>query len=60
YDINCQYCKGLAQWLHTNAYISMLDGMQICPGIGLWHVHGHCTECFAQYAPNCIVDAGQV
>ncbi|KAI6015009.1 hypothetical protein F5J12DRAFT_904368 [Pisolithus orientalis] len=32
YDINCQYSK---------------DGMQICPGIGLWHVHGHCTECFA-------------
>ncbi|KAI5980405.1 hypothetical protein F5J12DRAFT_789308 [Pisolithus orientalis] len=45
YDINCQYSK---------------DGMQICPGIGLWHVHGHRTECFAQYAPNFIVGAGQV
>ncbi|KAI6008143.1 hypothetical protein F5J12DRAFT_782381 [Pisolithus orientalis] len=46
--------------LHANAYISMLDGMWICPGIGLWHVHGHCTECFPQYAPNFIVGAGQV
>ncbi|KAI6012389.1 hypothetical protein F5J12DRAFT_926324 [Pisolithus orientalis] len=45
YDINCQYSK---------------DGMWICPGIGLWHVHGHHTECFAQYAPNFIVGAGQV
>ncbi|KAI5996884.1 hypothetical protein F5J12DRAFT_698389, partial [Pisolithus orientalis] len=43
-----------------NAYISMPDGMQICPGIGLWHVHGHHTEYFAQYAPNFIVGAGQV
>ncbi|KAI6006503.1 hypothetical protein F5J12DRAFT_782792 [Pisolithus orientalis] len=37
-----------------------VPGQQICPGIGLWHVHGHCTECFAQYAPNFIVGAGQV
>ncbi|KAI5998544.1 hypothetical protein F5J12DRAFT_784882 [Pisolithus orientalis] len=37
-----------------------VPGQQICPGIGLWHVHGHCTECFAQYAPNFIVGAGWV
>ncbi|KIO04339.1 hypothetical protein M404DRAFT_111891, partial [Pisolithus tinctorius Marx 270] len=60
YDINCQYSKGLERQLHANAYISMPDGMQICPGIGLWHVHGHRTECFAQYAPNFIVGAGRV
>ncbi|KAI6006254.1 hypothetical protein F5J12DRAFT_783027 [Pisolithus orientalis] len=60
YDINCQYSKGLEQQLHANAYISMPDGMQICPGIGLWHVHGHHTECFPQYAPNFIVGAGWV
>ncbi|KAI5998406.1 hypothetical protein F5J12DRAFT_724985 [Pisolithus orientalis] len=34
--------------------------MWICPGIGLWHVHGHHTECFAQHAPNFIVGAGWV
>ncbi|KAI6002338.1 hypothetical protein F5J12DRAFT_784056 [Pisolithus orientalis] len=44
YDINCQYSKGLGQWLHANAYISMPDGMQICPGIGLWHVDGEIME----------------
>ncbi|KAI5998416.1 hypothetical protein F5J12DRAFT_724876, partial [Pisolithus orientalis] len=60
YDINCQHSKGLEQQLHANAYISMPDGMQICPGVGLWHVHGHCTECFARYAPNFIVGAGWV
>ncbi|KIN95970.1 hypothetical protein M404DRAFT_73383, partial [Pisolithus tinctorius Marx 270] len=46
--------------VHANPYISLPDGMQIYPGIGLWHVYGHCTECFAYYDPNFTVVAGQV
>ncbi|KAG2336270.1 hypothetical protein BDR05DRAFT_896918 [Suillus weaverae] len=28
--------------------------MDIIPGIGLWHVHGHQDKCFVQYASNFI------
>ncbi|KAI6147060.1 hypothetical protein BKA82DRAFT_3980311 [Pisolithus tinctorius] len=60
YDINCQYSKNLARRLEENRYLSLPSGLQIQPSIGLWHVHGHQTECFARYAPNFIPGAGQV
>ncbi|KAI6143082.1 hypothetical protein BKA82DRAFT_4017826 [Pisolithus tinctorius] len=60
YDINCQYSKNLARWLEENRYLSLPSGLQIQPSIGLWHVHGHQTECFAIYAPNFILGASRV
>ncbi|KAL4078342.1 hypothetical protein V8B97DRAFT_2021446 [Scleroderma yunnanense] len=60
YDINCQYSKNLACWLKVNQFISMLASLTIQPSIGLWHVHGHQTECFVQYAPNFIPEVGHV
>ncbi|KAI5993816.1 hypothetical protein F5J12DRAFT_785937 [Pisolithus orientalis] len=60
YDINCQYSKNLACWLEENRYLSLPSGLQIQPSIGLWHVHGHQTECFTRYAPNFIPGAGWV
>ncbi|KIN96389.1 hypothetical protein M404DRAFT_163080 [Pisolithus tinctorius Marx 270] len=60
YDINCQYSKNLACWLEENRYLSLPSGLQTQPSIGLWHVHGHQTECFTRYAPNFIPGAGQV
>ncbi|KAL4062076.1 hypothetical protein V8B97DRAFT_2026929 [Scleroderma yunnanense] len=55
-----QRSKNLAHWLKVNQFISMLAGLTIQPGIGLWHVHGHQTECFVQYAPNFIPGVGHV
>ncbi|KAI6141233.1 hypothetical protein BKA82DRAFT_4362346 [Pisolithus tinctorius] len=60
YDINCQYSKNLACRLEENRYLSLPSGLQIQPSIGLWHVHGHQTECFARYAPNFIPGASWV
>ncbi|KAI6155971.1 hypothetical protein BKA82DRAFT_3967208, partial [Pisolithus tinctorius] len=60
YDINCQYSKNLAHWLEENRYLSLPSGLQIQPSIGLWHVHGHQTECFARYTPNFIPGASWV
>ncbi|KAI6154969.1 hypothetical protein BKA82DRAFT_4010664 [Pisolithus tinctorius] len=60
YDINCQYSKNLARQLEENRYLSLPSGLRIQPSIGLWHVHGHQTECFARYAPNFIPGAGRV
>ncbi|KAL4065095.1 hypothetical protein J3A83DRAFT_4190533 [Scleroderma citrinum] len=47
-------CKNLACWLKVNQFISMPAGLTIQPSIGLWHMHGHQTEFFVQYAPNFI------
>ena len=60
YDINCQYNKNLAHQLKGNNFVSLPDGLQIQPGIGLWHVHGHKPKCFSWYAPSFIPGAGQV
>ena len=60
YDINCQYNKNLAHQLKGNNFVSLPDSLQIQPGIGLWHVHGHKAKCFSRYAPSFIPGAGQV
>ncbi|KAL4067125.1 hypothetical protein V8B97DRAFT_2025227 [Scleroderma yunnanense] len=60
YDISCQYSKNLACQLKVNQFISMPAGLIIQPSIGLWHVHGHQTECFVWYAPNFIPGVGHV
>ena len=60
YDINCQYSQNLVHRIQSNNFISLLDGLQILPGIRIWHVHGHKSECFPQYAPKFIPGAGRV
>ncbi|KAI6028907.1 hypothetical protein F5J12DRAFT_780418 [Pisolithus orientalis] len=60
---NCNNHQAVNQ---ANAQRNKLESTRIggcaCiqPSIGLWHVHGHQTECFARYAPNFILGAGQV
>jgi len=60
YDINCQYSRNLQRRIEGNQYISLPSRVEIQPGIGIWHVHGHQTQCFARYAPNFISGAGNV
>ncbi|KAI5986018.1 hypothetical protein EDC04DRAFT_2534868, partial [Pisolithus marmoratus] len=60
YDINCQYSQNLGCQIATNPFLSILQGIKIQPGIGIWHVHGHKTECFTRYAPNFIPSSGNV
>ncbi|KAN0088645.1 hypothetical protein V8E55_005702 [Tylopilus felleus] len=38
YDISCSYMKKF----HAQ--------VQIIPGIGIWHVHGHHPDCYSRYA----------
>ena len=51
YDINCSYSKKLLERVSNNEFLKFLTGMEIIPGIGIWHVHGHKLECFPRYAP---------
>ncbi|KAG8215467.1 hypothetical protein J3R82DRAFT_9089, partial [Butyriboletus roseoflavus] len=60
YDINCSYMKKLQAWLSDNRFIWLPLNLAIIPGIGMWHVHGHQSSCFAQYSPLFIPGAGWV
>ncbi|KAI6032497.1 hypothetical protein EDC04DRAFT_2605145 [Pisolithus marmoratus] len=52
--------QNLGHQIATNPFLSIPQGIKIQPGIGIWHVHGHKTECFTRYAPNFILGSGNV
>ncbi|KAG1722296.1 hypothetical protein EDB19DRAFT_1645857, partial [Suillus lakei] len=60
YDINCQYNKYLKDRIASSMYLSIPIGMDIIPGIGLWHVHGHQDSCYVRYASNFIHGTGRI
>ncbi|KAG1849570.1 hypothetical protein C8R48DRAFT_750224 [Suillus tomentosus] len=60
YDINCQYNKFLKDHIASSMYLSIPIGMDIIPGIGLWHVHGHQDSCYVRYASNFIHGTGRI
>ena len=60
YDINCQYSKNLHQRIEGNQFVSLPPRLKIQLGIGIWHVHGHQSECFVRYSPNFIPGVGNV
>ncbi|KIN99238.1 hypothetical protein M404DRAFT_30665 [Pisolithus tinctorius Marx 270] len=60
YDINCSYMKNLRMRVGNSSFIEIPRSLQIMPGIGIWHVHGHKQECYARYAPLFMKGAGWV
>ncbi|KAG1889757.1 uncharacterized protein F5891DRAFT_987250 [Suillus fuscotomentosus] len=50
YDINCQYNKHFRRRVNESLYLSLPSGMEIIPGIGLWHVHGHQDKCYVRFS----------
>ncbi|KAI6037476.1 hypothetical protein EDC04DRAFT_2604711 [Pisolithus marmoratus] len=52
--------QNLGHQIATDAFLSIPQGIKIQPGIGIWHVHGHKTECFTRYAPNFMPSSGNV
>ncbi|KAF8547467.1 hypothetical protein OG21DRAFT_1527140 [Imleria badia] len=60
YNINCSYMKKLRARVAGNQFIQLSPELEITPGIGIWHVHGHRAECFARYAPLFIPGSGWV
>ncbi|KAF8430922.1 hypothetical protein L210DRAFT_3508110 [Boletus edulis BED1] len=60
YDINCAYMKKLRSRVKNSKFIDIPQDIQIVPGIGIWHVHGHRAECFSRHAPLFIPGAGWV
>ncbi|KAG1887203.1 hypothetical protein F4604DRAFT_1917014 [Suillus subluteus] len=60
YDINCQYHKHLHQRVEESPYLDLPWGMEVIPGIDLWHVHGHQDKCYVRYASNFITSAARI
>ncbi|KAG2049430.1 hypothetical protein BDR06DRAFT_984372 [Suillus hirtellus] len=60
YDINCQYNKHFQHRVNESLYLSLPSGMEIIPGIGLWHVHGHQDKCYVRYASTFITGATRI
>ncbi|KIN94246.1 hypothetical protein M404DRAFT_35256 [Pisolithus tinctorius Marx 270] len=60
YDINCSYMTNLRKRVGNSTFIDIPNSMQIMPGIGIWHVHGHKQECYARHAPLFMQGAGWV
>ena len=60
YDVNCQYNKYLRRRVDESLHLTIPPGMDIIPGIGLWHVHGHQDQCFVRYASNFIMGAARI
>ncbi|KAF9222205.1 hypothetical protein BS17DRAFT_796674 [Gyrodon lividus] len=51
YDVNCSYMRKLRQRVGNNDFLKFPKDLEIIPGIGIWHVHGHQPQCFSRYAP---------
>ncbi|KAG1721016.1 uncharacterized protein EDB91DRAFT_1240354 [Suillus paluster] len=60
YDVNCQYNKYLKDRVADSPYLQIQEQMEIIPGIGLWHVHGHQDSCYVRYASNFIAGATRI
>ncbi|KAG1723451.1 hypothetical protein EDB19DRAFT_1898080 [Suillus lakei] len=54
YDVNCQYHKYLKDRVADSPFLDVDEQLEIIPGIGLWHVHGHQDSCYVRYASNFI------
>ncbi|KAG1731224.1 uncharacterized protein EDB91DRAFT_1238979 [Suillus paluster] len=60
YDVNCQYNKYLKDRVADSPYLRIQEQMEIIPGIGLWHVHGHQDSCYVRYASNFIASTARI
>ncbi|KAG1794022.1 hypothetical protein EV424DRAFT_1548130 [Suillus variegatus] len=60
YNVNCQYHKRLKDHIAESPILEIPKELNIIPGIGLWHVHGHQDSCFVRYASNFIEGARRI
>ncbi|KAG2096761.1 uncharacterized protein F5147DRAFT_656558 [Suillus discolor] len=60
YDVNCQYHKRLKDRIAESPILEIPKELDIIPGIGLWHVHGHQDSCYVRYASNFIEGAARI
>ncbi|KAG1840237.1 hypothetical protein F4604DRAFT_1885096 [Suillus subluteus] len=54
YDVNCQSHKHLKDHIADSVFLDIQPQLEIIPGIGLWHVHGHQDNWYVHYTSNFI------
>ncbi|KAF9531675.1 hypothetical protein CPB83DRAFT_891565 [Crepidotus variabilis] len=59
YDIMCQYHINLRHRV-TETQLDLPTSLDILPGIGLFHVHGHKEDCLFRYGTTYIPGAGRL
>ncbi|KAN0138822.1 hypothetical protein V8E53_003210, partial [Lactarius tabidus] len=60
YDIMCQYKVHLKERAERSPELSIPDSLELCTGIGLFHIHGHQDSCLPHFSPSYIPGAKQV
>jgi hypothetical protein len=60
YDIMCQYRVNFKKRVKKSPELTLPRGLELCTGIGLFHIHGHQDSCLPQYSPSYIPGAKQV
>lgn len=46
YDIACQYFKNFDRRIAESIYLHKNPDMEVDKGVGLFHIHGHQSDCF--------------
>jgi hypothetical protein len=60
YDISCQYCRYLLDRIDFNPALNVPPNVKLIHAIGLFHVHGHKSECLYRWATSYVPGAGIV
>jgi hypothetical protein len=60
YDIMCQYKVHLKESVQRSPELSIPDSLELCTGIGLFHIHGHQDSCLPCFSPSYRPGAKQV
>ncbi|KAN0135024.1 hypothetical protein V8E53_007142 [Lactarius tabidus] len=60
YDIMCQYQVNFKKRVKKSPELTLPRGLELCTGIGLFHIHGHQDSCLPRYSPSYIPGAKQV
>jgi hypothetical protein len=60
YDIMCQYRVNLRDRVEKSPELYLSDSLELCTGIGLFHIHGHQDSCLPCFSSSYISGAKQV
>ncbi|KAH8976968.1 hypothetical protein EDB86DRAFT_2819419 [Lactarius hatsudake] len=62
YDIMCQYRVHFEERIKSSPELSLpsSESLELCMGIGLFHIHGHQDSCLPRFSPSYIPGAKQV
>ena len=60
YDICCQWHINFRKRISESEFLELLEGMDITPAVGKWHLAAHVRECFAKFSLNFVEGSAEV